>query len=206
MVGKSGLDSDWDVWLGSGVRSAFKREPKEASQVRSCNAGTPYLAAGGDGSWPWAGAGEAWMDRTPSGDSAEVTAAGSTPGGRRYRRWNSRAMNPCSSWGQGGGRDGRGNLALLLIPAAHSGMQTYRALLMPSMDLHVVANHLDRDFLWREVLYIQQHGKMSRVRGHLHTWGMDVGCWSGGRDLASGSWHPAPSTTHRLQCCCRGLG
>lgn len=41
MVGKGCLDSDWDIWLGSGVRSAFKREPKEASQVRSYNAGTP---------------------------------------------------------------------------------------------------------------------------------------------------------------------
>lgn len=44
----------------------------------------PYLAAaGGDGNGPWAGAGAAWMDRTPSGDRADVTAAGSTPGGKR---------------------------------------------------------------------------------------------------------------------------
>lgn len=41
------------------------------------------------------------------------------------------------------------------------------ALLMPSMDLHMVTNHLDRDFLWREVLHIQQHRKIPRVRGHL---------------------------------------
>lgn len=46
-----------------------------------------YLAAacGGGGAWAvaWAVAGAAWMDRTPSGDSADVTAAGSTPGGKR---------------------------------------------------------------------------------------------------------------------------
>lgn len=41
LVGRNCLDSDWDIWLGSGVRSAFKREPKEASQVRSYNARTP---------------------------------------------------------------------------------------------------------------------------------------------------------------------
>lgn len=41
MVGKGCLDGDWDIWLGSGVRSAFKREPKKASWVRSCAAGTP---------------------------------------------------------------------------------------------------------------------------------------------------------------------
>lgn len=129
------------------------------------------------------------MDRTPSGDSAEVTAAGSTPGGRRYRRWNSRAMNPCSSWGWGGGRDGLENPTFLLTPAPQSGMQTYWALLVPSMDLHMVPNHLDRDFLWREVLHIQQYRKAPRVRGHLHTWGVGVGCQSG-RGLASGTQHP----------------
>lgn len=42
-----------------------------------------------------------------------------------------------------------------------------RALLVPSMDLHMVVNHLDRDFLWQEVLHIQQHGKIPRVCGHL---------------------------------------
>lgn len=41
LVGRNCLDSDWDIWLGCGVRSAFKREPKEDSQVRSCHARTP---------------------------------------------------------------------------------------------------------------------------------------------------------------------
>lgn len=54
-----------------------------------------------------------------------------------------------------------------------------RALLMPCVNLHVVANHLDRDFLWGEVLHIQQHRKIPRVLGHLccgqcHTGGTQV--------------------------------
>lgn len=70
------------------------------------------------------------------------------------------------------------------LPPLQSGMQTYRTLLMPSMDLHMIANHLDRDFLWREVLHIQEHRKIPRVRGHLRACGMGVGC-SSGRGLAS---------------------
>lgn len=69
-----------------GVRSALKRGgggAEAASRVQVCP--DPYLAAapGGDCSGAWAGAGAAWMERTPSGDSADVTAAGSTPGGKR---------------------------------------------------------------------------------------------------------------------------
>lgn len=60
----------------------FKRGPEAAPGVQVCP--HPYLvAAGGDGSGAWAGAGAAWIDRTPSGDNADVTAAGSTPGGKR---------------------------------------------------------------------------------------------------------------------------
>lgn len=41
-----------------------------------------YLAAAcGCGSGAWGVVGAAWMDRTPSGDSTDVTAAGSTPAG-----------------------------------------------------------------------------------------------------------------------------
>lgn len=42
-----------------------------------------YLATACGGCGAWAAAGAAWMDRTPSGDSADVTAAGSTPEGKR---------------------------------------------------------------------------------------------------------------------------
>lgn len=88
VIGTSG----WAVESDRLLKESLKRLPRVGPVVLG-----PYLAAGGDGSWAWADAGVAWMDRTPSGDSAEVTAVGSTPGGRRYRRWNSRAMNPCSS-------------------------------------------------------------------------------------------------------------
>lgn len=40
---------------------------------------------------------------------------------------------------------------------------------MARMHLNVFANHLDGDFLWREVLHIQQHGELPWVCWHLHT-------------------------------------
>lgn len=70
-----------DIWLGR-VTSALK----EGSEVTPGVQASPdlYLAVAADGgSGAWAGAGAAWMDRTPSGDSADVTEAGSTPGGKR---------------------------------------------------------------------------------------------------------------------------
>lgn len=67
-----------DIWLG-GVRSALKGGLRHTAGQECPDL---YLAAAG-GSGAWAGADAAWMDRTPSGDSADVTAAGSTPGGKR---------------------------------------------------------------------------------------------------------------------------
>lgn len=67
-------------WVESGRLQ--KRGPEVTPGVQASP--DPYLAAAaGGGSGAWAGAGAAWMDRTPSGDSAEVTVAGSTPDGKR---------------------------------------------------------------------------------------------------------------------------
>lgn len=85
----SGRDPGWELcglgalgasgWAESG--RLYKRGPGAAPGVPAIS--EPYLAAAGGGGEDWAGAGAAWTDRTPSGDSADVTAAGSTPGGRR---------------------------------------------------------------------------------------------------------------------------
>lgn len=40
---------------------------------------------------------------------------------------------------------------------------------MASVHLHMFTNHLDRDFLWREMLHVQQHREMPRVGRHLRT-------------------------------------
>lgn len=82
-IGWEGSLGARDIWLG-GVRSALEEEaPWRLPGVQAWP--DPYLAAagGGGGSGACAGAGAAWMDRTPSGDRADVTAAGSTPGGKR---------------------------------------------------------------------------------------------------------------------------
>lgn len=47
-----------------------------------------------------------------------------------------------------GKKNGLERPTLLPSPAAPSGPLAYRALLMPCVDLHMVADHLDRDFLW----------------------------------------------------------
>lgn len=88
----SGLDPRWVwgcgwswraryIWLG-GVRSALKEVPEAVPGLQVCP--DPNLAAAcGCGCGACASTGAAWMDRTPSGDNADVTAAGSTPGGKR---------------------------------------------------------------------------------------------------------------------------
>lgn len=82
MVGRTVLTaigtSGWATESDRLLKGSLKRPPRCGLYLPD-----PYLAAVGDGSGAWAEAGAAWMDRTPSGDSAEVTAAGSTAGGRR---------------------------------------------------------------------------------------------------------------------------
>lgn len=96
----SGLSQGWkdkgrtpeqaSRWSGAFMASGWaesgrlqKRGPEVTPGVQASPDHYLAAAAGGGGNGAWAGAGAAWMDRTPSGDSADVTVAGSTPAGKR---------------------------------------------------------------------------------------------------------------------------